>query len=51
LLGIKGFADCATLWRMSNLSGLVELVRDILGVFIDALDFFRLSLRSPAALA
>src|SRR5215831_14870810 len=37
--------------RMSSLSALVELVRNVLGVFIDALSFFRLALRSPSALA
>ena len=37
--------------RMSSLSALVELVRNVLGVFIDALSFFRLTLRSPSALA
>src|SRR5499427_5434870 len=36
---------------MSSLSSLVELVRNVLGVFIDALPFFRLTLRSPSALA
>ena len=36
---------------MSSLSSLVELVRNVLGVFIDALSFFRLTLRSPSALA
>jgi putative transposase len=51
LHGVKGFADCAMLSRMSNLSALVELVRNVLSVFIDALVFFRLTLRSPSALA
>src|SRR5215470_5181173 len=37
--------------RMSSLSALVELVRNVLDVFIDALSFFRLTLRSPSALA
>src|SRR5215475_3796386 len=37
--------------RMWRLSALVELVRNVLGVFIDALVFFRLTLRSPSALA
>ena len=36
---------------MWSLSALVELVRNVLGVFIDALVFFRLTLRSPSALA
>ena len=49
--GVKGFADCAMLSRMWSLSALVELVRNVLGVFIDALSFFRLTLRSPSALA
>jgi hypothetical protein len=44
-------ADCAMLSCMSSLSALVELVRNVLGVFIDALSFFRLTLRSPSALA
>src|SRR5262249_9360362 len=47
----KGLADCAMLWRMSSLSALVGLVRTILGVFIDAVVFLRLTLRSPSALA
>jgi hypothetical protein len=51
LHGVKGFADCAMLSRMSNLSALVELVRNVLGAFIDGLVFFRLTLRSPSALA
>jgi len=46
LHGVKGFADCAMLSRMSSLSSLVELVRNVLGVFIDALSFFRLTLHS-----
>src|SRR5881296_911851 len=37
--------------RMSSLFSLVELVRNVLGVFIDALVFNRLTLRSPSALA
>src|SRR5262244_2718310 len=37
--------------RKWSLSALVELVRNVLGVFIDALVFFRLTLRSPSALA
>src|SRR5215471_11308751 len=37
--------------RMSSLSSLVELVRNVLGMFIDALSFFCLTLRSPSALA
>src|SRR5262245_17359145 len=37
--------------RMWSLSALVELVRNVLGVFIDALVFFCLTLRSPSALA
>ena len=36
---------------MSSLSALVELVGNVLSVFIDALVFFRLTLRSPSALA
>jgi hypothetical protein len=36
--------------RMSSLSALVELVRNVSGVFIDALDFFRLTLRSSGEL-
>ena len=36
---------------MSSLSALVELVRNVLGVFINALSFFRLTLRSSSALA
>src|SRR5262249_16740968 len=48
---IEGLADCAMLSGMSSLSSLVELVRNVVGVFIDALSFFRLTLRSPSALA
>jgi len=32
--------------RMSRLSTIIELVRNVMGVFIDALSFFRLTLRS-----
>jgi hypothetical protein len=51
LHGVKQSADCATLLLMSRISRVLELMGGVLGVFIDALTFLRLILRSSSALA
>ena len=48
---VNDFADCAILFRMSRFDGLLKLLRTAVGVFSDLLTFFRLTLRTPQAVA
>jgi hypothetical protein len=48
---VNGLADCAILSRMPALDAVLKLLRTTAGVFVDLLTFFRLTLRTPQAVA
>ena len=48
---VNDFADRAILFRMSCLDAIWKFLRNAVGVFLDMLTFFRLTLRTPPAVA